>query len=424
MSQAIPQPNILAVILSGGTGARLYPLTKLRAKPAVPIGGKYRLVDIPISNCLNSGIDQIYVLTQFNSVSLHRHITRTYRFDLFSHGWVQILAAEQTPSNRDWYQGTADAVRKQLSELRALDTREYLILSSDHLYRMDYSAFIHAHRKYDADITVSVTPTSRLNALRFGIVQTDPSQRIIDYREKPSDPAQLADLVSFPNSDRPYLASMGIYIFRAEVLHQLLETSTGSDFSKHILPPSLMHYDVRAYKFDGYWEDIGTIRNYYEANIGLTHPEPSFSFYDPEHPMYSYPEILPATHLDQGSTLDRTLLADGCRIVRSEICESVIGLRSMIGPNAKLSRVIMLGADYYETDSQQTANRGRGIPHLGIGPDCTIEAAIIDRNSRIGSGVVIRNLPERPDTETEHYVSRDGIVVVPKNTVIPPGTLI
>jgi glucose-1-phosphate adenylyltransferase len=424
MSHAIPQPNVLAVILSGGTGARLYPLTKLRAKPAVPIAGKYRLVDIPISNCLNSGIDQIFVLTQFNSFSLHRHITRTYRFDLFSHGWVQILAAEQTPGNRDWYQGTADAVRKQLFELRILEKREYLVLSSDHLYRMDYSDFVHAHRKYDADITVAVTPTSRLNALRFGIVQTDSNQRITVYREKPSDTGLLADLVSFPGSDRPYLASMGIYIFRAEVLHHLLETSTGSDFSKHILPPSLAAYDVRAYRFDGYWEDIGTIRNYYEANIGLTHPEPTFSFYDPDHPMYSYPEILPATHLDQGSTLDRTLLSDGCRVVRSEICESVIGLRSMIGPNASLTRVIMLGADDYETDVQQTISRGRGIPQLGIGPNCRIETAIIDKNARIGDGVVIRDWPERPDAETEHYVSRDGIVVVPKNTVIPPGTII
>ena len=405
MSHAIPQPNVLAVILSGGTGARLYPLTKLRSKPAVPIGGKYRLVDIPISNCLNSGIDQIYVLTQFNSVSLHRHITRTYRFDLFSRGWVQILAAEQTPSNRDWYQGTADAVRKQLSELRALEMREYLVLSSDHLYRMDYSAFVHAHRKNDADITVAITPTSRLNALRFGIVHTDDNLRITDYREKPSGTAQLSELVSFAGSERPYLASMGIYLFRAEVLHRLLETSTGSDFSKHILPPSLQAYNVRGYRFDGYWEDIGTIRNYYEANLGLTHPEPSFSFYEPEHPMYSFPEILPATHLDQNSTLDRTLLSDGCRIVRSDISESVIGLRSMIGPNARLSRVIMLGADDYETDVQQTVARGRGIP-------------------RIGDDVIIRDWPERPDTETEYYVSRDGIVVVPKNTTIPHGTII
>jgi glucose-1-phosphate adenylyltransferase len=420
----MPQRDLLAVILSGGTGARLYPLTKLRAKPAVPIGGKYRLVDIPISNCLNSDINQIYVLTQFNSVSLHRHITRTYKFDLLSRGWVQILAAEQTPSNRDWYQGTADAVRKQLSELRTHDTRDYLILSGDHLYRMDYSAFVMAHRHHSADITVSVTPTSRLNALRFGIVRIDQTQRVVEYREKPADTAQLSGLVAFPNSECPYLASMGVYLFRAEVLHELLETTSGSDFSKHILPSSLNRFDVRAYHFNGYWEDIGTIRNYYEASIALTQPQSAFSFYDPEHPMYSHPEILPATQLDGRTQLECALLADGCRLISAQISESVIGLRSMIGANTKLTRVVMLGADYYETEAQKTIDRGRGIPAIGVGPDCTLEAVIIDFNARIGAGVVIRNLPDRPDTETPHYVSREGIVVIPKNTVIPPGTII
>jgi glucose-1-phosphate adenylyltransferase len=420
----MPQRDLLAIILSGGTGARLYPLTKLRAKPAVPIGGKYRLVDIPISNCLNSDINQIYVLTQFNSISLIRHITRTYKFDLLSRGWVQILAAEQTPSNRDWYQGTADAVRKQLWALRTHETRDYLILSSDHLYRMDYGAFIKAHRQLDADITVSVIPTSRLNALRFGIVRVDQSQRVVEYREKPSDTAQLANLVAFPNSDCPYLASMGIYLFRAEVLHQLLESTTGSDFSKHILPPSLAHFNVRAYQFHGYWEDIGTIRNYYEASLGLTQSQSAFSFYDPEHPMYSHPEILPATQLDECTQLDRTLLADGCRLTCAQISESVIGQRSMIGAHTKMTRVIMLGADYYETETQKTIDRGRRVPEIGVGRDCILEAVIIDKDARIGDGVIIHNLPDRPDTETPLYVSRDGIVVIPKNTAIPSGTII
>ncbi len=420
----MPQRDLLAVILSGGTGARLYPLTKLRAKPAVPIGGKYRLVDIPISNCLNSDINQIYVLTQFNSVSLHRHITRTYKFDLLSRGWVQILAAEQTPSNRDWYQGTADAVRKQLAELRTHDTRDYLILSGDHLYRMDYGAFVREHRQHEADITVSVTRTSRLNALRFGIVRVDQTQRVVEYREKPADTAHLSTMAAFPNSECPYLASMGVYLFRADVLHELLETTSGSDFSKHILPASLNRFDVRAYHFNGYWEDIGTIRNYYEASIALTQPGSAFSFYDPEHPMYSHPEILPATQLDGCTRLECALLADGCRLVSAQISECVIGLRSMIGANTKLTRVVMLGADYYETEAQKTVDHDRGIPAIGIGQDCIVEAAIIDFNARIGEGVVIRNLPDRPDTETPLYVSRDGIVVVPKNTVIPPGTVI
>ena len=418
------QRDVLAVILGGGAGARLYPLTKERAKPAIPIGGQYRLVDIPISNCLNSGIDQIYVLTQFNSVSLHRHIARTYKFDQFSRGWVHILAAEQTPRSRDWYQGTADAVRKQLPELRASHPRDYLVLSSDHLYRMDYAAFVRAHREAGADITLGVVPTARVNAFRFGIVKTDSDQRITDYREKPTAPDTLASLVSYPGTDHPYLASMGIYVFRAEVLHHLLENSTGPDFANDLMPGIPERYHFRAYRFNGYWEDIGTIRTYYEANLALANPEPMFNFYDPERPMYSQTHILPANHLDQASSLNRVLLSDGCRIVRSQIYESVIGLRSIIGPRCQLSRVIMLGADFYETESEKSASIARGIPPIGLGRGCSIAAAIIDKNARIGDGVVIRDLPSRADTETEHYVARDGIVVVPRNAVIPQGTVI
>ncbi len=420
----MPQRDILAVILGGGAGARLYPLTKSRAKPAVPIGGQYRLVDIPISNCLNSGIHQIYVLTQFNSVSLHRHIAQTYKFDQFSHGTVQILAAEQTPRNRDWYQGTADAVRKQLPELRASRPCEYLILSSDHLYRMDYLAFVRAHRDSGADITLGVVPTSRVNAFRFGIVKVDAQQRILEYQEKPRNPEQLAELVAFPGAERPYLASMGIYVFRPEVLHHLLENTPGSDFARDLMPGIPSRYRFQAYRFNGYWEDIGTIRTYYEANLALANPEPAFSFYDPERPMYSQPRLLPASHLDQGSSLNRVLLSDGCRVVRSHLYESVIGLRSMIGPDCNLSRVIMLGAGYYETESEKMASVARGIPPIGLGRGCSIEVAIIDKNARIGDGVIIRDNPYRPDTETDYYVARDGIVVVPKGAVIPQGTVI
>jgi glucose-1-phosphate adenylyltransferase len=418
------QRDILAVVLGGGAGARLYPLTKERAKPAIPIGGQYRLVDIPISNCLNSGMDQIYVLTQFNSVSLHRHIAQTYKFDQFSRGWVHILAAEQTPRNRDWYQGTADAVRKQLPVLRASRPRDYLVLSSDHLYRMDYQAFVRAHRESGADITLGVVPTSRVNAFRFGIVKADANQQITAYQEKPTAPEQLANLISFPGTDRPYLASMGIYVFRAEVLYQLLDNTAGPDFATDLMPTIPDRYRFRAYRFNGYWEDIGTIRTYYEANLALANPDPMFNFYDPERPMYSLSHILPANHLDQESSLNRVLLSDGCRIVRSQIYESVIGLRSMIGPRCRLSRVIMLGAGYYESESEKSASIARGIPPIGIGRNCSIEVAIIDKNARIGDGVIIRDNPNRRDAETDYYVARDGIVVVPKNAIIPQGTVI
>jgi glucose-1-phosphate adenylyltransferase len=418
------QRDILAVVLGGGAGARLYPLTKERAKPAIPIGGQYRLVDIPISNCLNSDIDEIYVLTQFNSVSLHRHIAQTYKFDQFSRGWVHILAAEQTPRNRDWYQGTADAVRKQLPVLRASRPRDYLVLSSDHLYRMDYQAFVRAHRESGADITLGVVPTSRVNAFRFGIVKADTNQKITAYQEKPTTPEQLANLISFPGTDRPYLASMGIYVFRAEVLYHLLDNTAGADFATDLMPTIPDRYRFQAYRFNGYWEDIGTIRTYYEANLALANPDPMFNFYDPERPMYSLSHILPANHLDQESSLNRVLLSDGCRIVRSQIYESVIGLRSMIGPRCKLSRVIMLGAGYYESESEKSASIARGIPPIGIGRNCSIEVAIIDKNARIGDGVIIRDNPNRRDAETDYYVARDGIVVVPKNAIIPQGTVI
>lgn len=390
----------------------------------MPIGGKYRLVDIPISNCLNSGIEQIYVLTQYNSVSLHRHITQTYKFDLFSRGWVQILAAEQTPHSSDWYQGTADAVRKQLPELRAADPKDFLILSGDHLYRMDYEPFLQTHRESGADITMAVLPVTRAEASRFGILETDSDRRVVNFHEKPSDPMRLDSLASYPDPDRPYLGSMGVYLFRAAVLYRLLEAAGGSDFGKDILPASIPTERVLAYPFDGYWEDIGTIRAFYEANLALADPHPAFSFYDPERPIYTHPRFLPATRIEEDCILDRVLLADGCRVVRSQIVHSVIGIRSLIGPEARLASTVMMGADYFETDAERARNAKEGIPDIGIGQGCVIEGAIIDKNARIGDDVIIRCLPERKNMETADYVARDGLVIVLKNGVIPKGTVI
>jgi glucose-1-phosphate adenylyltransferase len=416
--------DVLALILGGGVGTRLYPLTKLRAKPAVPIAGKYRLVDVPISNCLNSGIEHIYVLTQFNSVSLHRHITQTYKFDLFSRGWVQILAAEQTLSSSEWYQGTADAVRKQRTELEAVGPDDFLILSGDHLYRMDYGAFIEFHRDSNADITLAVLPVSQADAPRFGILETDAKRRIVNFHEKPSDPNLLDALSTYPDPARPCLGSMGVYLFRAQVLYDLLDAQPGSDFGKHILPAGLDRYRMFAYPFEGYWEDIGTIRSFYEANLALAAPDPVFTFHDAERPIYTHPRFLPPSRVDQDCILRSVLLADGCEVVHSQLYESIIGVRSMIGPEARLSRTVMMGADYYETRADKARRARADLPAVGVGQGCVIEAAIIDKNARIGDDVVIRHIPDRPDMEADNYVARDGLVIVLKDGVIPSGTVI
>ena len=416
--------DVLALILGGGAGTRLYPLTKLRAKPAVPIAGSYRLVDVPISNCLNAGIDKIYILTQFNSVSLHRHITQTYKFDLFSRGWVQILAAEQTPRSRDWYQGTADALRKQRTELESAAPRDCLILSGDHLYRMDYAAFVAAHRASEADVTLAVLPVPAAEVSRFGIVQTDTQGRVVDFHEKPTDPALLSKLATYPDPQRPYLGSMGVYLFRAEALYHLLDTNPGADFGKDVLPASLENCRVVAYPFDGYWEDIGTISAFYQANLALVEPDPTFSFYDPERPIYTHPRFLPPSRVDHDCLLHKVLLSGGVTIKHSQVYESVIGIRSQIGPEARLARTVMMGADFYEDEQIRAEKLRLGQPVLGVGPGCVVEGAIIDKNACLGADVIIRHMPDRPDLETEHYVVRDGIVVVLKNATIPPGTVI
>ena len=412
--------DILAVILGGGVGMRLYPLTKERAKPAVPIAGKYRLIDIPLSNCINSNINRIAVLTQFNSVSLHRHINQTYHFDSFHTGWVQIWAAEQTPASMDWYQGTADAVRKQLFEIAAAGSDYTLILASDHLYRMDYEVMAEYHWASGADVTVAVQPVSAEDTPRLGILKCDADGRITGFVEKPKDPQLLTGFVSLDNPEKPYLASMGIYLFDTKVLFDLLQQHTfHTDFGADVIPKAIESHRAFGFEFDGYWADIGTIRSFYETNLSLASPNSLFDMYDPERPIYTRPRFLPGAVLD-GCTLDNVLLADGCRISHAKIDHSIIGLRSQIANGTRISKTIVMGNDYYDPSGQPP-------PHnmsLGIGPNCDIEGAILDKNVRIGAGVAIRSFPRGTELKGEDWSIRDGIVVVPKGTVIPAETYI
>ncbi len=411
--------DILGLILGGGVGQRLYPLTRQRSKPAVPIAGKYRLIDIPISNCINSGIHRIAVLTQFNSVSLHRHISTTYNFDAFHQGWVQILAAEQTPRSEAWYQGTADAVRKQLFEIKATNLEYVLILAGDHLYRMDYAPMAHFHWDNQADITVAVQPTAAEEAPRLGILKRGEDGRITDFIEKPKNPAVLSKFKSLEDPQQPYLASMGIYLFNTEVLIDLLSNVTYDDFGHDVIPAAIRKCRVFGFGFQGYWEDIGTIRSFYETNLSLTRPSPPFNFYDEERPIYTHARFLPGSVID-GATLHNVLLAEGCCIGRAEIEDSVIGLRSQIQDGVKIRSSVLMGADYYDTPARLKKS---GIS-LGIGAGCQIEGAIIDKNARLGPGVIIRPFPRGVEIDAEKYSVRDGIVVVPKSTPIPAGTVI
>ena len=412
--------HVLGLILGGGQGSRLYPLTKLRSKPAVPIAGKYRLIDIPISNCLNSGIDKIAILTQFNSASLHRHIQRTYARDMFTEGWVQILAAEQTPQSAHWYQGTADAVRQQIMEIRAAHTRYVVILAGDHLYNMNYRDFIHYHIASDADITIAVQPVGADTAPSLGILKRDDDGRIIRFTEKPKASA-LAGLESMPGTENPYLASMGIYIFPTDLLFEVLKNNNGDDFGKNIIPAVISDFKVMGYVYDDYWADIGTMRRFYEANLEMASPERPFDFYNSDRPIYTRARFLPASEV-HGARLKHVLLADGCRILDAEITQSVIGLRCLIDSQAIIRSSVIMGADYYETEIDMAENRQMNRPAIGIGQGANIEAAIIDKNARIGRNVHIRNLPDRPDCETENWVAREGLVIVPKGGVIADNT--
>jgi glucose-1-phosphate adenylyltransferase len=409
--------DILAVILGGGVGKRLYPLTRQRSKPAVPIAGKYRLIDVPISNCINSEIHRIAVLTQFNSVSLHRHITQTYTFDEFRQGWLQILAAEQTLRSTDWYQGTADAVRKQLVEIRSTRAPYTLILAGDHLYRMDYEELAKFHWQSGAQITVCVQPAPASEASRLGILKRNEEGRITDFVEKPRDPEVLERFVSRNDPVKPYLGSMGIYLFDTEVLIEVLENSQAQDFGKEVIPDSLTTHNVFGYDFEGYWEDIGTIRSFYETNLSLTRPDSPFNFYDPIRPIYTHPRFLPATVID-GATLHNVLITDGCRVHHADLSDCIVGIRSIVNDGVRMRKTILMGADYYEALDEPPR---KGVP-VGIGKNCDIEGAIIDKNVRMGEGVVIRPFPRGSEMDGGTWVVQDGIVVIPKGAVIHPGT--
>lgn len=408
--------DILGVVLGGGRGVRLFPLTRDRSKPAVPIAGKYRLIDIPISNCINSGISRVAVLTQYNSVSLHLHIARTYIFDTFHSGWVQILAAEQTPSSESWYQGTADAVRKQLIEIQSAGCDYVLVLSGDHLYRMDYSQLAQYHWEKQADITVAVQPVPKEEASRLGILKRNASGRITDFYEKPKDPDVQARLVSRDDPQRPYLGSMGIYLFKTSVLVDLLVNSSDDDFGGEVIPRAIHTHNVYGFDFDGYWVDIGTIRSFYETNLALTRPDSLFNLHDANKPIFTRQRHLPSSIID-GATLSNVVLADGCHICRAKVSDSVIGLRSYVADDVEMAGVVMMGSDYYD---QEGAPPPHGIP-LGIGPGCRIEGAILDKNVRLGRGVIIRPFPRGVDIDHLNWVARDGVVVVPKNTVLADG---
>ena len=409
---------IVAVILAGGEGRRLWPLTSNRAKPAVPFAGRYRIIDFTISNCINSNIDHIAVLTQFNSVSLHRHITRTYNFDPFHRGWVQIWAAEQTMLNDTWYQGTADAVRQQLFEIHSTGAEYTLILAGDHLYRMDYGLMAHHLWETGGDISIAVQPVSLESAPRLGILKQNQDQQITDFVEKPTDPEIQQAFISRDDPDLPLLGSMGIYLFKTSVLDELLRELDVDDFGKEVIPHAIHTHNVVGYVFEGYWEDIGTMRSFYEANLALTQPSPPFNFYDAYNPIFTHARFLPGS-IVAGAQLKDVSLADGCFLGKAEIERSVIGLRSQIQDGAYIKDTVIMGADYYEAEIDKKAPTP-----LGIGENSRLEGAIIDKNARIGPGVVIQPFPPGTEFDAETYSIRDGIVVVPKSVVIPEGTRI
>ena len=423
-------PKVLSIVLGGGKGTRLFPLTKDRAKPAVPFGGKYRIVDIPISNCINSGFKQIYILTQFNSASLHLHLARTYSFDTFSRGFVEILAAEQTLVHSGWYEGTADAVRKNLMHFRPQNPTHYLILSGDQLYRMDLADMFKKHVESGCGLTIASTYVDRETASQLGIMSVKKDWKVDSFMEKPGP---TKDISSFKvpaelraerrTGGKDYLASMGIYIFDAALMEKALEGDT-NDFGKEIIPDILATMPVNAYAFDGYWEDIGTIKSFYEANLNLCDINPSFNFYDEERPIYTHKRNLPASKLNY-CTLNQALTADGCIITNSSINNSIVGVRTVIESGASLDGVVCMGADYYETEKQKAHNASLGRPNIGIGRSSIVKRAIIDKNARIGDNCRIGiDDKQRPEGDYGNYHIVDGIIVIPKNAEISSGTAI
>ncbi|HYQ81798.1 MAG TPA: glucose-1-phosphate adenylyltransferase [Anaeromyxobacteraceae bacterium] len=415
--------DCIAVILGGGRGTRLFPLTSERSKPAVPIGGKYRLIDIPISNCLNANLRRIFVLTQYNSESLNKHISQTYKFDIFSDSFVTILAAEQTDESPDWFQGTADAVRQSLHHLRNHRSSEVLILSGDQLYQGDFRRLQNTHRSAGADATVAVIPVPREQTTGLGILKMDGQGRIVQFEEKPP-PERLDGLESdIPGYGRGFLASMGIYMFGRETLEKVLADPTPVDFGRHVIPNAIATLRVQAHVFRGYWEDVGTIASYYQANLALTDPIPAFDFYDALRPVYTQPRHLPATKIE-GCTLKRALVSEGCIVMGAEIERSVVGIRSRVGAGACLRASLMLGADFYETLEEIERAKARGLPPVGVGEGALVERAILDKNARIGRNARIVNEGKVQHADGQGYYIRDGIVLVPKNGVIPDGTVI
>ena len=431
---AAKRPNILAVILGGGAGTRLSPLTTQRSKPAVPLGGKYRLVDIPISNCINSDILRIFVLTQYNSASLNKHIAQTYRFSHFSNGFVEILAAEQTPQNPQWFQGTADAVRQVLPHIRGWGIDTLLILSGDHLYRMDYRKFIARHFETNADVTISVIPFVREQAEDFGLMKVDPTGRVLEFREKPKGQAleeMRVDTSAFGLSAeeaarRPFLASMGIYVFNYKWLTELLaQDPTWMDFGKQVIPAAIKCCNVQAFMFDDYWEDIGTIAAFHQANLDLTAVVPKFNLFDTEAPIYTRARFLPPSKINQ-CHVTQSIISEGCIMNRAVINRSLIGIRTRIDFGAQIEDTYVMGADYYQSIADMDADARRGVPRIGIGEGSVIRNAIVDKNARIGAGVRLVN--ERRVRELvapdESYFIRDGIIIVPKDAVVRDGTVV
>lgn len=415
--------DCLAVVLGGGRGTRLFPLTQKRSKPAVPLAGKYRLIDIPISNCLNSGLRRIFVLTQYNSESLNKHVSQTYKFDVFSDAFVTILAAEQTEDNPQWFQGTADAVRQSQHHLRSHRGDEVLILSGDQLFQMDFRQLRDTHRGHRADATVAVIPVSREQTRAFGIVKLDASGRIVHFEEKPG-PDRLGDLESdIPGHGRGFLASMGIYHFNRGALERSIADPTLLDFGRHVIPRAIREMRVQAHFFRGYWEDVGTIESYFHANLALTDRIPPFDFYETLRPVYTGSHFLPASKVE-GCTLRSSLVSEGCIIMAEEIERSVIGIRSRIGAGVRLKETLVLGADFYESLEEIGAAHASGLPPVGIGEGSVLERAIVDKNARIGRGVRIHSQAGAPDADGPGFSRRDSIVIVHKGGVIPDGTVI
>jgi glucose-1-phosphate adenylyltransferase len=428
---AVDTSRVLSIIMGGGQGTRLFPLTRERSKPAVPLAGKYRLVDIPISNCINSGLKRIYLLTQFNSASLHRHISQSYKFDHFSGGFVEILAAEQTYADASWYQGTADAVRKNRVHFLNHDFDYALVLSGDQLYRMDYRAILAQHIESRADLTVATIPVGREETKALGIMQIDAERRITRFVEKPKDPA-VQDSFKLPREwystleiegdEEFFLASMGIYVFNRDVLMKLLENAY-TDFGKHIIPNAIPGQRVFSYIFQGYWEDIGTIRSFFEANLNLTTELPRFNFFDMSAPIFTRPRFLPASKIN-GAQIDHAVISDGCILNHCQIASSIVGVRCLVDRDSRLFRSIVLGSDFFESLDSILENERSGRPRIGVGINTQIENAIIDKNARIGNNCVITPAGKPENVDHPLYYIRDGIVIVPKNGIVPHGTVI